>query len=158
MAVKVIGLGNRLYGDDAVGSLVAECANWLDAGANGFQALTYIEKGDVVFFVDAMVMEEEFNLFRVDLSKDYEVEVSDPHRLSPLQVVFLAKRAGNVPREAYILAVKPERLDWPGLSDRAIERVGLLLNKYKDFLSKFGIEVDVEKIVNCLKDRKDTPW
>jgi len=57
LAVKIIGLGNRLYGDDAIGSLTAACMEELglpafDAGANGFQALSAIEEGDVMFFID----------------------------------------------------------------------------------------------------------
>lgn len=158
MAVKVIGMGNRLYGDDAIGSLTAECMNAFDAEANGFQALTFIEKGDIVFFIDAVIMEEEFNLFKVDIEKDNFVEISDPHRLSPVQVISLSRKSDNVPKEAYILAIKPEKLDWPGISDKAIERVKELFTKYQDFLKKFGIDVNVESVVNCLKERSNTPW
>ncbi len=158
MAVKVIGMGNRLYGDDAIGSLTAECMNVFDAEANGFQALTHIEKDDVVFFIDAMKMDEDFNLFKIDIDKVDYAEIPDPHRLSPIQVVSLSKKSGNVPKEAYILAIKPERLDWPGLSDKAIERVNSLLTKYKDFLEKFGINVNIQKVISCLKERSNTPW
>jgi hydrogenase maturation protease len=158
MPVKIIGMGNRLYGDDAIGSLTAECMNVFDAEANGFQALTYIEKDDVVFFIDAMIMDEEFNLFKIDVNKDDYAEISDPHRLSPIQVISLSKKSGNTPKEAYILAIKPERLDWPGVSDKAIERVNGLLTKYKNFLEKFGIKVNVQEIINCLKERRNTPW
>jgi len=158
MAVKVIGLGNRLYGDDAIGSIIAECINAYDASANGFQALTYIEKDDVIFFVDAMIMDEEYNLFKVDLNKDIEVEISDPHRLTPLQVLFLAKKSGITPKEAYILAIKPEKVDWPGLTDKAIERAKNLFLKYKDFLKSKGVEVNVEELEKCLKEKKDRTW
>lgn len=158
MAVKVIGMGNRLRGDDAIGSLTAECMNAFDAGANGFEALTFIEKGDIVFFIDAVLMEEEFNLFRVDVVNANFTDISDPHRLSPVQIISLSKQSGNVPKEAYILAIKPESLDWPGVSDKAIERVKELFTKYHDFLKKFGIEVDIERVINCLKERKNTPW
>lgn len=158
MAVKVIGLGNRLYGDDAIGSIIAECINAYDASANGFQALTYIEKDDVIFIVDAMMMDEEYNLFKVDLNQDMEVEISDPHRLTPLQVLFLAKKAGREPKEAYILAIKPEKVDWPGLTDQAIERAKNLFLKYKDFLKSKGVEVNVEELEKCLKEKKDRTW
>ncbi|BDC17878.1 hydrogenase maturation protease [Acidianus sp. HS-5] len=158
MAVKIIGMGNRLYGDDAIGSLTAECMNALDAEANGFQALTFIEKDDVVIFIDAMVMDEEYNLFKVNLENVDFVEISDPHRLSPIQVVSLARKSGNMPKEAYVLAIKPEKLDWPGISDKAIERVKELLTKYKGFLEKYGVTVNVEKVIECLKERSDKPW
>ncbi|AWR96797.1 hydrogenase maturation protease [Acidianus sulfidivorans JP7] len=158
MAIKIIGMGNRLYGDDAIGSVIAECMNAFDAEANGFQALTYIEKGDIVFFIDATMMDEEFNLFKIDIKKNEYTEISDPHRLSPLQVVALSKKSGNEPKEAYILAIKPQKLDWPGISDEAIERAKNLLEKYKDFLNKFGITINIEEIINCVNNKKNAPW
>ncbi|QXJ35536.1 hydrogenase maturation protease [Saccharolobus shibatae] len=158
MAVKVVGMGNRLYGDDAIGSIAAICMNSFDAEANGFQALAYIKKGDIVFFIDAMIMEEDFNLFRINLEKDIQVEISDPHRLSPIQIVELARKSGNAPKEAYILAIKPEKIDMPGISDKVIERARSLFEKYKDFLGNYGINVNVEEIVNCIESKKDKPW
>ncbi|BFH74637.1 hypothetical protein SJAV_25810 [Sulfurisphaera javensis] len=158
MAIKIIGMGNRLYGDDAIGSLVASCIGGLDAEANGFQALAFIEKGDIVFFIDAMIMDEEFNLFKINVEKAEETEISDPHRLSPIQVVSLAKKAGNVPKEAYILAIKPERIDWPGVSNEAIERVKKLFQKYNDFLASYGIIINIDELLKCVKEKSNTPW
>ncbi|EZQ01604.1 MULTISPECIES: hydrogenase maturation protease [Acidianus] len=158
MAVKVIGIGNRLYGDDAIGSLVAECLNFYDAEANGFQALSFIKKEDIIFFIDAMLMDEDYGLFKIDVNKEYEVDISDPHRLSPVQVIFLAKRSGELPSEAYILAIKPERVDWPGLSERVIQRAEGLFTKYREFLSKYGIEVNPKQLKSCLKSKEKITW
>ncbi|MCY0882798.1 MAG: hypothetical protein OWQ50_03105 [Acidianus infernus] len=44
-----------------------------------------------------------------------------------------------------------------GVSDKAIERVRAALTKYKDFLKKLGIDADIEEVVECLKEKKDTP-
>ncbi|MBB5252717.1 hydrogenase maturation protease [Sulfurisphaera ohwakuensis] len=158
MAVKIIGLGNRLYGDDAIGSITAECMGVYDASANGFDALTFIEKGDIVIFLDTMLMEEEYGLFEINKDKIQGVEISDAHRLSPIQIVSLAKQSGREPQKVYIMAVKPERLDWPGISAEVIERMRKLLSEYSDFLKKLGLHVNVDNVIQCVKSRKDSPW
>lgn len=163
MAVKIIGLGNRLYGDDAIGSLTAACMEELglpafDAGANGFQALSAIEEGDVVFFIDVMLMEEEEGIFRVDLDRADLVEITDPHRLTPLQVLSLSARSKARPKEAYIVGVRPESLDWPGISETAMRRLEKVLQKFKRFVSTYGIEVDVDRVLECVKRKSREPW
>lgn len=158
MVIKLIGLGNRLYGDDAIGSITAECLNAFDASANGFEALAMIEKDDIVIFIDAMIMDEEYNLFNVNVNNLDYIEISDPHRLSPIQILSLSAKSNKKPKEAYILAIKPEKIDWPGLSDKAIERLEKALNKYKDFFEKMGIKIDNEKVINCVKEKKEETW
>lgn len=163
MAVKIIGLGNRLYGDDAIGSLTAACMEELDlpafdAGANGFQALSAIEDGDIVFFIDVVQMDEEEGIFKVDLDKADFVEITDPHRLTPLQVLSLSARTNNRPKEAYIVGIRPERIDWPGISDAAIKRLEKVLEKFKKFISNYGIDIDVDKVIQCVKSKSKEPW
>ncbi|ARM75289.1 hydrogenase maturation protease [Acidianus manzaensis] len=158
MAVKVIGLGNRLYGDDAIGSITAECIGALDAEANGFQALTFIQKDDIVIFIDAMMMNEEFGMFKIDINNLEDIEIKDPHRLSPIQIMSLAIKSENAPKEAYILGIKPEKMDWPGISKEVLNRIDLALHKYEEFLKKFGIIIDIDKTIQCIKEKSDKPW
>ncbi|MEJ2771697.1 hydrogenase maturation protease [Stygiolobus sp. CP8521M] len=163
MSIKIIGLGNRLYGDDAVGSLTAACMEELglpafDANSNGFQALSAIENGDIVFFIDIVQMDEEEGIFKVDLDKADFVEITDPHRLTPLQVLSLSARSNNRPKEAYIVGIKPEYIDWPGISDAAIKRLEKVLQKFKKFISTYGIDVDIDKVIQCVKSKSKEPW
>jgi len=103
-------------------------------------------------------MEEEEGIFRVDLDKADLVEITDPHRLTPLQVLSLSARSKARPKEAYIVGVKPESLDWPGISDAAIRRLERVLRKFKKFVYNYGIEVDVDRVLECVKRKSKEPW
>jgi hydrogenase maturation protease len=54
--------------------------------------------------------------------------------------------------------VRPERLDWPGISDAAIRRLERVLRKFKRFVFTYGIEVDVDRVLECVRRKSKEPW
>jgi hydrogenase maturation protease len=54
--------------------------------------------------------------------------------------------------------VRPERLDWPGISETAIRRLEKVLRKFKKFVSTYGIEVDVDGVLESVKRKSNEPW
>jgi hydrogenase maturation protease len=73
-------------------------------------------------------------------------------------VLSLSARSKARPKEAYIVGVRPERLDWPGISDAAIRRLERVLRKFERFVSTYGIEVDVDRVLECVKRKSREPW
>jgi hydrogenase maturation protease len=54
--------------------------------------------------------------------------------------------------------VRPESLDWPGISETAMRRLEKVLQKFKRFVSTYGIEVDVDRVLECVKRKSNEPW
>jgi hypothetical protein len=56
------------------------------------------------------------------------------------------------------VGIKPEYIDWPGISDAAIKRLEKVLQKFKKFISTYGIDVDIDKVIQCVKSKSKEPW
>ncbi len=124
--VAVVGVGNKLFGDDGVGSLVAEIlgacvkSEGVDVLVRETLDTTIIhvfEDYDVVIFVDAIgrANVEKPVLYRVDLEaidRGLEgVKTVDPHSVDVVGLVMLAHLMGRLKAKVYLLGMPAEVLD-----------------------------------------------
>ena len=119
--VRVLGLGNVLMGDDALGPWVIEelLAKWefpegvsvLDVGTPGLDLTPYLADADTVLMVDTVKADAPSGWVRV-YSKDELLARPPQPRVSPhdpgVAMSFTLSFAGCAPRDLVLVGVVPE--------------------------------------------------
>jgi len=160
MRVLVIGLGNRMYGDDGYGDVLAEALE--SCGARGFDVLRgghaglgllgYLSEYDVVVFIDVVgpelggepgsVTVLEMDPARVSGEECAELlsrEV-DPHAISPVHLVALLYATGVFRGKAYLIGVVPRSLEFgKPLSQTVFEATPKVLDVLRRILTRLGL-------------------
>ena len=156
MKALVLGLGNRMYGDDGFGSCLAEFLSLQkvenvdvkDGDYMGLGLLGWLEGYDLVVFIDAAskdMVKEDVELFKIDPQRADVEEVSelvtDAHRVGPTQLAALAVKSGILKGEAYLVALRAEKVCWPcSMSERAIKLAPRAIELVNKVLSSKGLE------------------
>lgn len=116
MRQVVVGIGNPIFGDDAVGLEVAKKlrgrvkADVKEAMAGGFGLLEMILGYEKAVLVDAILTEEKEKVGRVTkfvLKPSSTGSLKTPHALSLLDAMFIAKEAGirEVPKKVVVVGI-----------------------------------------------------
>jgi hydrogenase maturation protease len=123
--VRVLGLGNVLMGDDAVGPWVIEelLANWefppevevVDVGTPGLDLVPYVADADTILIVDTVKSDGPPGRIRVYERDQLFARPAQP-RLSPhdpglTEVLFALTLAGSAPRDVVLIGVVPEKVE-----------------------------------------------
>jgi hydrogenase maturation protease len=123
--VRVLGLGNVLMGDDAVGPWVIEdlLANWdfpegvevVDVGTPGLDLVPYVADADTILIVDTVKSDGPAGRIRVYEREQLFARPAQP-RLSPhdpglTDVLFALTLAGAAPRDVVLVGVVPEAVE-----------------------------------------------
>lgn len=146
----VIGVGNDLMGDDAIGphivrdlikrKVLPEEVLLIDEGRGGMRLVHHIKEMEKVLIIDAADIGKdpgEFKIFRpeqVESIKD--LSGTNIHEWDLLKMLDLSRMLGEYPEEVLILAIQPNSLDWgenisSELSSRVEEYIGIV----KDILT-----------------------
>jgi hydrogenase maturation protease len=136
--VRVLGLGNVLMGDDAVGPWVIEelLANWefpegvevVDVGTPGLDLVPYVADADTILIVDTVRSDGPPGTIRVYSREQLLARPAQP-RLSPhdpglTEVLFALTLAGAAPRDVVLIGVVPGPVEMGvGLSSAVQEAV-----------------------------------
>src|ERR1039457_4053642 len=120
--IRVLGLGNVLMGDDALGPWVIEelLAKWefpeevsvLDVGTPGLDLTPYLAGADTVFLVDTVKGDPPPGRMRVYSREELLARPPQP-RLSPhdpglSDALFTLSFAGSAPRDVLLVGVVPD--------------------------------------------------
>lgn len=155
-ALTVIGIGNRLRGDDAVGPLLIDELSMLadsqleliDAGSDALGILEYLEGRRDVIIIDACRMGRKpgtlitFDTSQVDLILD-----GDPlslHGLGLAESLRMAESLHMLPEDLKIIGIEPDSTQFNGkLSPpvqralkTAIEKINDELHRVKELIEK----------------------
>jgi hydrogenase maturation protease len=136
--VRVLGLGNVLMGDDAVGPWVIEelLANWdfpeevevVDVGTPGLDLVPYVAGADTILIVDTVKSDGPPGRIRAYERDQLFARPAQP-RLSPhdpglTEVLFALTLAGSAPRDVVLIGVVPGAVEMGvGLSPAVQEAV-----------------------------------
>ncbi len=168
----VLGIGNRMYGEDGFGSCLGEFLSKQelpnvearDGDYMGMGLIGWLEGFSLVIFLDAVVDDAEGDLVVYEILPErasYEELVEmpvDAHKASPIQLAAFAKRAGIFDGKAYLVGLKAEKVCWPcplteraaKLMPRAVDAVNEILRKHGfPTFSKEGLEEWVSS--NCME-------
>jgi hydrogenase maturation protease len=133
-ALTVIGVGNRLRGDDAVGPLVIDAlANLsahdlelVDAGSDALGILEYFEGRKQVIIVDACCMGREpgcvvsFEPAQAQLILD-----NDPmslHGLGLAEALQMAEALEMLPEKLKIIGIEPDSIQFKGTLSQPVQQ------------------------------------
>ncbi|GAB6148370.1 hydrogenase maturation protease [Stetteria hydrogenophila] len=172
--LRIIGIGNRIYGDDGVGPCLAaalkRCSRYdgeklsivsLDLPSHGDVAL--MEGADVIILLDAAV-DGETRLYKVDLDRALPDELMDlamssaGHGISALNLLALARAAGALGRdqEVYMLDIGPLAPSFgSGLSRDAVSKALEALRLLVRVAKSHGYELEVDE--GCVRSFLEGP-
>jgi len=143
-SISILGVGNRLFGDDGAGSITVdvlkECLEVRDSSVNLFvfetldtSLISLLEESDVVVFVDAILGVNEPKLYTVDpeSAKDEALEavrLVDPHYLDPARLVSLAYITGRLKARVYLVGIPAKSLELgAGLSRETLQAIPIAI-------------------------------
>ncbi|MGD0232058.1 MAG: HyaD/HybD family hydrogenase maturation endopeptidase [Syntrophorhabdales bacterium] len=153
-SVCVIGLGNLLLQDDAVGVRAIEAikesyrldpqVDLLDGGTGGLDLLPVIEHYEKVLFVDAVDAGEPpgaIVIIEGDGIPSFLTSQVSVHHVGLSGLLFAAKMAGSLPAEICLIGIQPESVDIGlEMTDLLKKRLDLLLTTVVERLQKWGVE------------------
>ena len=148
----VIGLGNPLMGDDALGILALErlASEWdlpddvrlVDGGTWGLSLLPAVEDASRVLFVDAVRCGAPPGSLVVLCDEEIPARLStklSPHQVDLREVVALARLRGRAPASMVAMGVEPARIELgEPLSDAVAVMMDPLLETIVEKLRRWG--------------------
>lgn len=159
-SVLIVGVGNRLYGDDGAGSCLAEalgrCCGELRVEVHetlGLWETGVFEGRALVVFIDAVRAGHpgEPRLYKIEPQSLSPDEVSgilasaDPHDASPALLAALAHAAGVLRGECFLLGVPAARVELgAGLSEEAVSAMLRSLPLLERLLGRYGCRVSLD--------------
>lgn len=153
-SVCVIGIGNILLQDDAVGLYVTEtmkeCYGFepqidlLDGGTSGLDLLPVIEGYEKVLFVDAVDAGRPpgaIVLIEGDAIPSFLAVHGSVHHVGLSDLLFAATMAGSLPAEVCLAGIQPASVDIGlGMTEILKRSLGSLLTTVLERLQAWGVE------------------
>ena len=151
--VRVLGLGNVLMGDDALGPWVVEelLARWefpegvsvVDVGTPGLDLTPYLADADTILLVDTVKADAPPGTLRI-YDREQLLRHPPPPRLSPhdpglTEALLSLDFAGAAPRDIVLIGVVPERVaKGVGLTPRVRQSVPAVVAEVIERLRALG--------------------
>jgi hydrogenase maturation protease len=122
----ILGIGNTLFGDEGIGvhllQALADCrapaeADYLDGGTLSFSLLGSIAAADALLVVDAARFGAAPGAVQLFEGEDMDrflgsQRKASVHEVGLLELMAMARLAGNLPARRALLAVQPQTVDW----------------------------------------------
>lgn len=152
--VLVLGIGNLVMSDDAVGVIVAQrlmeqysFPSWveiMDGGTLGLDLLPKLENISHLLMIDAVETGEKpgtcVRLSGQELPIALQTKVS-PHQMGLKDLLAVAELMGHAPKEMVLIGIQPGSIDMEvGLTVPVAAELDLLCNKVLTELRGWGAE------------------
>ncbi len=159
-----MGVGNRLLGDEGVGSCFAEALStfdlpeWMeviDGGLGGLNLLDYMEGKRILLLVDALDPGDgepgEVRMYRVNPGAVNPSEAvsmlveAGSHGVVPELLIAAAGAVGRLPEESYVLGIVPCLIDLgDGITEPAVRGCLRALHLIREMLSERGLPLMID--------------
>gem|GEM_PF-3933320 len=153
MRVVIIGVGNRLIGDDGFGTyftylLKKYCvvnAEIYDLEVRSIDIINLVSNADLAIIIDiAYNLDRRVEVYRVDVQNfdinDTTQLLDNIHNVGPVIALVLAYVSKFFSGDAYAILIKPYRVEfWKGLSKEVVIQVPEVLDKLVAILKKYGL-------------------
>jgi hydrogenase maturation protease len=145
--IAVIGVGNEMMGDDAIGphivrelisrKVLPEEVLLIDEGRGGMRLVHHIREMEKVIIIDAADIGKDpgdFTAFRPeDVESIKDLSGTNIHEWDLLKMLELSRMLGECPDDIRILAIQPENLEWgESISSELLGRVEEYIENVKD--------------------------
>ncbi len=156
MNILVLGLGNALMNDDALGVLAVERLQQeyrfpdgvkvVDGGTLGLDLLPFIEDADQLLIIDALEMKADpgsvFRLEGEEVPRAFASKLS-VHQMGLQDLLAVADLQGYAPRELVFWGVQPESIEMRmELSPSVAAAMDELVQSVVDELAKWGAALE----------------
>ena len=156
MNILVLGLGNVLMNDDALGVLTVQRLQQeyrfpdgvkvIDGGTLGLDLLPFIEDADQLLVIDALEMEAEpgsvFRLEGEEVPRAFASKLS-VHQMGLQDLLAVADLQGYAPRELVFWGVQPQSIEMKmELSPPVAAAMDELLRSVVDELERWGATLE----------------
>ncbi len=142
MPLKIIALGNRLRGDDAIGPVLLDNIEMsaadtdlklIDAGSDAFLVLEHLMEKDPVLILDCARMNRQPGTVMVFSAQDAEIRTTAEnivlHGFSLAEIIEMAGKLGQT-APLRIVGIEPESVDFnQPLSATLNKQLPFILNK-----------------------------
>ncbi|MDD2851759.1 MAG: HyaD/HybD family hydrogenase maturation endopeptidase [Desulfuromonadaceae bacterium] len=162
LSVLVLGIGNLVMSDDAVGVLVAQRLQQeyqfpgnveiLDGGTLGLDLLPKLERITNLIIIDAVETGREagscVRLSGQELPIALQTKLS-PHQMGLKDLLAVSELMGHTPQEMVLIGVQPGSIDMEvGLTPAVAAQLDTLVSAVLAELSIWGISVRMLQTVN----------
>lgn len=156
MKIVVLGVGNLLLSDEAVGVRAVEeierryrlpeHVEVIDGGTSGMEVMGSLAHADQVLILDAVksgaAPASLVKLSGSEVPKFFSLKMS-PHQVSLADVLATLEFAGESPKNVTVLGVEPVSLEYAlGLTPAVAERLPQLVAMALDELRGWGVAVE----------------
>ena len=156
MNILVLGLGNVLMNDDAVGVRAVERlqreyrvpagVSVIDGGTLGLDLLPFIEEADQLLIIDALEMKAEpgsvFRLEGAEVPRAFASKLS-VHQMGLQDLLAVADLQGYAPRELVFWGVQPGSIEMElQLSPPVAAAMDDLIRSVVDELGNWGVQLE----------------
>lgn len=145
--LTVIGVGNRLRGDDAIGPMVIDALRkkpdprviLVDAGSDALGILEYLDDQDAVVIIDACRMHKEPGSVVVFAPSEATLILEDDplslHGLGLGESLRMAESLQMLPRKTKIIGIEPDSIQFTGKLSKPVSRaLNIAIEKVQDEL------------------------
>jgi hydrogenase maturation protease len=164
--VKVVGLGNPIYGDDGVGSCLARFLSQnndfvIDGNAHGIAILgNLMDAQNLVFIdVDADLKPGEVALERIEGELRIEdTAMLDAHRASPGLLVGYLRAMKAFNGDAYVIGIGPGNMEpFKPVSREVLNSIPKVIELLREVLGRYGVTLNVQGdprdfVIKCYED------
>ena len=152
MDMKVVGIGNRIMGDDAIGVMIAEDlkeeleklgVEVIIGETDVDYCLSFIEEGDLLFIVDATLYGLEpgtLTIEEIDKDNVYTQEEYSQHQISLVKLIGICN-IKNI--SGYILGIEVVDVDF------GIELSPLVKEKFNDIKTRIYNFIALRRVSNA---------
>jgi len=161
MKTIIIGIGNTMLADDAIGPLTVQALKNCGAPAmslelDAFTAATYLENVDLAIFIDTLepvygqpgqIIQLQLDPTRLspeEMAKAFSRELSS-HHPTPADVVLLAYSSGIFKGKAILIGIVPETLEF------AHPPSTTTISKIKEICEKVAETANLQIDCNCVE-------
>ena len=164
--IRIIGIGNRIYGDDGIGPCTAHVLSKcmksharidvvpLDLPSHG--DISLFEEPDTIILLDSSP-EPETKVYHVDpenLDEREKLKLAQQgsgHNISPITLIALASMAGLLHgKDIYLILVGPSKPEFgKGLSPQGADLVEVALGKLEKLMRVLGVGLEID--YDCIR-------
>ena len=161
MKIAIIGIGNKIMGDDGFGAFLVssmiknceknQCLDFIDLEIRSIELINYIEDKDLIVIIDvAKEIEKIVEVYEVNNEQLSKVKLSDLielsniniHELTAITTIILAKLTKYFNGKAYAILVKAKNLSHgKPLSKEVVTTIPIVLDYVRAILRKHGVNL-----------------
>jgi len=149
--IAVIGLGNPLRSDDAIGIFLLDKLKGkidkdieiIDCGTGGFKLLHQLAKFDFILFIDAVNLSKEIGEYKYFSVDEVESNKDDyglsTHENDLMKIINISRQIDEISNSLFVFGIQPGNISFGTKISKEIQK---------------NVDLYVEKIIEIINENK----